>query len=207
MLQLPLPPIVLECPECGEKYLISNESNRPSENATFFSDGYYIDEQIWRTPGIIGCVTCELGFLPQKGKVIATPNWDDFYKNWSHIKKAEPPTAGALALELRTRRNMTPEIEKIIRKEFWFAVNHTEVGKLLLANNEKFKNFWNNSLIMFEELLDPTSNEECLLKAEVNRQLGRFEQCLSIIGSLQGKLPNAIRVEAQKENSIVVVVK
>lgn len=200
MQQPSFPPIVLECPECGEKYLITNESNKPSEKAIFFSDGFYIDEQSWRTPGIIGCVTCELGFLPQTGKIVATPDWDEFYKNWSHIKKAEPPTAGALALELRTRRNMTTETEKIIRKEFWYAVNHTETGRMLLANNEKFKNFWVNSLIRYEEILDLNNLEEKNIKAEINRNLGRFETCLYLLKGISGVLPEKIRQEALKGN-------
>jgi hypothetical protein len=128
MQQLTSPPTVLECPECGERYLVMPESDKLSDNATLFSDGFYIDMLNWRTPGIIGCVTCELGFFPQMGKIIATPSWDEYYQNWSHIKKAEPPTAGALAIELRTRRNMDIETEKIIRKELWFSANHTETG-------------------------------------------------------------------------------
>jgi hypothetical protein len=203
MQQLPLPPIVLECPECGEKYLVTNELNLPSEKATLFSDGFYIDEQTWRTPGIIGCVTCELGFFPQKGKIIATPDRDEFYQKWATIKKAEPPSAGALALELRSRRNMNVETEKIIRKEFWYAANHSETGRILMANNEKFRNFWMNSLIRYEELLDFDNPEQRIIKAEINRNLSRFEICLSLLEGVSGILPEAIRKEAFKGNYTV----
>lgn len=203
MLQLQLPPIVLECPECGEKYLVANEANLLSEKAICYSDGFYIDDQIWRTPGIIGCVTCELGFCPTKGKIIATPTWDEFYQKWSHIKKAEPPTAGTLALELRARRNMDVETEKLIRKEFWYAANHTETGRMLRANNEKFRNFWITSLVRFEEILDFNNPQETITKAEVNRNLGRFETCLSILEGISGILPDAIREEALKRNCSV----
>jgi hypothetical protein len=198
-----LPPIVVECPSCGERYLISHEQNSLSEKAIFYSDCFYSDEFNWRTPEIIGCVTCELGFLPQAGKIIATPDWNDFYKNWSHLKQAQPPTAGALVLELRARRNMEPAIEKILRKELLYSGLHTEAGRALLANNMKFKSFWFASLERFEELLVLNTEEERMLKAEVNRQLGRFEQCLSIIDQLQGKQPEAIKKEAQKGNSLL----
>jgi hypothetical protein len=201
-----LPPIVIECPTCGERYLVSREPNTPSDKAIFYSDGYYTDEFIWRTPGIIGCVTCELGFVPQNGKIVATPEWDEFYRDWSHIKQAQPPASGALVLELRARRNMETAIEKTLRKELWYSALHTEAGRALFSNNAKFRNFWNESLERFDELLDPSNDEERLLKAEVNRQLGRFEQCLSIIGLLQGKIPDAISTEAQKKSSTVVLV-
>jgi hypothetical protein len=197
-----LPPIVVECPSCGERYLILRE-NVPSEKAIIFSDGFYTDEYSWRTPGIIGCVTCELGFIPQNGKVIATPDWDDFYTNWSHLKQAQPPAAGALVLELRARRIMDSGLEKIIRKELWYSALHTESGRSLLTNNPKFRSFWLSSLERFEYLLDISSDEERILKAEANRQLGRFEQCLTIIDELHGKLPEAIKAQALKGNSLL----
>ncbi|HNW50285.1 MAG TPA: hypothetical protein PKH79_04330 [Prolixibacteraceae bacterium] len=206
MMQKLLPPIVLECPECGEKYLVSPESNRLSENATIYTDGYFDDDQIWRTPGIIGCVTCELGFTPQTGKVIATPDWDDFYQNWSEIKKAAPPTAGSLALELRARRNMNPETEKSIRKEFWYAVNHTEKGMSLFSKNEKFRNFWFESLNRYEELLGTENPDEKLIKAEISRHLGRFEACFSLLDGFSGSLAETIRQEAIKRNTFIIPV-
>lgn len=177
-----LPPIVLECPECGEKYLISRESYTPSENAVIYSDGFYIDSENWRTPFIIGCVTCELGFFPESGKIIAEPDsWEDFNENWAHIKKAEPPTAGSLALELRARKNMQLTAELALRKEFWYAGNHSETGRLLMAKNEKFKNFWLESLSKLEHSLSVTNDEELLLKAEINRQLGNFDVTLELL--------------------------
>lgn len=203
---LHLPPLVVECPSCGERYLISRDPYIPSGKSTLFSDGYYTDEYSWRTPGIVGCITCELGFLPRDGKVIATPDWDDFYKNWSHLKQAQPPTAGALVLELRSKRNIEPFTEKAIRKELWYSALHTETGRALLTNNPKFKNFWLSSLVRLEELLDILENDERLIKAEVNRQLGQFEQCLDLIDTMQGKLADTIKAEAGKRNSLLVEV-
>lgn len=201
-----LPPIVVECPSCGERYLVSREPFESSGKTILFSDGFYTDEFNWRTPEIIGCVTCELGFLPQTGKIIASPDWDDFYQNWAHLKQALPPTTGALVLELRARRNMEPHVEKAIRKELWYSSLHTEAGRALMANNVKFKNFWLSSLEKFEDLLTTDSDEERLLKAEVNRQLGRFNHSLALIGQLQGLLPDTIKAEALKGNTMVVAV-
>jgi hypothetical protein len=198
------PPIVLECPTCGEKYLVSRDTFVPSEKTIRYSDGYFTDELNWRTPGIIGCVTCELGFLPEKGKVVVTPDWDDFYQNWSHLTQAHPPAPGALALELRARRNMDTETEIIIRKEFWYSANHTETGRALMANNVKFKNYWIASLERFEELLDLNNPDERLLKAEVNRQLGRFELCIEIIDKAGGEIALVIR-KAATNNEVNVI--
>jgi len=195
------PPIVLECPECGEKYLISRESNTPSENATIFSDGFFIDELNWRIPKIIGCVTCELGFFPEKGKIIEKPGWNEFHEKWSQIKKAEPPTAGSLALELRARKNIDPMDELALRLEFWFSGNHTENGRMLLTKNEKFSTFWNESLMKLENLLSPNIEDQRLVKAEINRQLKRFDQCISLLSGMNHPMGKSIQQKAENQIS------
>lgn len=191
-----LPPIVLECPDCGEKYLVSRNFNSPSERATVFSDGFFIDDLNWRTPLIIGCVTCELGFFPQNGKIVAEPNWDEFYTVWSEIKKAQPPTPGALALELRARKKMTLEEEVALRTAFWYAGNHTETGRLMLTKNEKFKKFWIENLTILEQIIPTDSMENQLIKAEINRNLGHFEHSLSLLDGLENSTAAQIREKA-----------
>ena len=197
-----LAPIVIECPTCGEKYLLSR--NLPSENAILFSDGYFFDEENWRTPGLIGCVTCELGFFSEKGKVIAEPDSSDFQKYWSQLKRAEAPSASALILELRTRRKMSLKEEKIIRQELWYAVNHTAKGQQLISQNARFHAFCIDSLERLENLLSGEKSEELLLKAEINRQLGNFDKCIGILNSETSSLAKNIREAAANENRMIL---
>jgi hypothetical protein len=196
-----LPPIVLECPECGEKYLVSQQSETPSEKATLYSDGFFVDDINWRTPLIIGCVTCELGFFTEQGKLIAEPGWDEFQEQWGNIKKAEPPTAGALALELRVRKNMGLKNEIALRTEFWFAGNHTETGRLLKHKNDKFKKFWLESLSILESIIVDTSGDDLILKAEMNRHLGNFDKCVAILKGQSSTLAIQIIENAMKGNN------
>lgn len=203
-----LPPIVLECPECGEKYLVSRESYTPSEHATVYSDGYFMDSVNWRTPLIIGCVTCELGFFPETGKVIAEPaTWEEFNENWSHIKKAEPPTAGSLALELRARRKMKPAEELALRKEFWYSGNHSETGRMLMKKNPKFKKYWIESLEILETLLSENDEKELLLKAEINRQLGNFEKTIQLLSGAKQTIAKGIIEKAGKQDASLFMFK
>lgn len=197
-----LPPIVLECPDCGEKYLVSRNIN-PSEKATLFSDGFIIDDLNWRTPLIIGCVTCELGFFPQNGKVVAEPDWDEFYTVWSEIKKAQPPAPGALALELRARKKMILVEEVALRTEFWYAGNHSEAGRLMLMKNEKFKKFWIESLTSLEQIIPTDSMDSQLIKAEINRNLGHFERSLSLLDGLENNTAVQIREKALQKDITV----
>jgi len=173
-----LPPIVIECPTCGERYLLPDPDNTPSEKRIAFSDGYFSDPEVWRVPGIIGCTTCELGFLPVKGKIVAQPDWIEFHSKWSGLKKAEPPLANALALELRVRKTMGPELERMLRVELWYAGTHTENGSKLLQYNTRFSDLWYKNLTLLEILVDGENSQERLLKAEINRQLGNFDACI-----------------------------
>lgn len=192
------PPIVIECPVCGEKYLVSRKANSPSEQATRYSDGYYTDIHNWRTPEIIGCVTCDLGFFPENGKIIALPNWTEFNEQWSHLKKAESPTAGSLVLDLRARKQIDLQQELPIRKEFWYASNHTETGRILLRKNEKFKLFYTESLMRLEQIIGTETENALLLKAEINRQLGNFDTCITLLAGNKSLLALSITDRAQK---------
>jgi hypothetical protein len=192
------PPIVIECPECGEKYLISRQAGFPSEGAVVYSDGYFTDVHNWRTPEIIGCVTCELGFFPQRGRIVAEPNWTEYNEIWAHLKKAEPPTAGSLALEIRARKNMLPEVEVPIRIEFWYSALHTETGRILFQKNEKFRKFWTESLIRLNEIMPLTDEKSVLLKAEINRQLGLFQNSIDLLKGIGNPLASQITEYAQK---------
>lgn len=197
------PPIVIECPECGEKYLLSPNSTTPSNNATIYSDGFYIDELNWRTPAIIGCVTCELGFFPEKGKIIAKPSWTEYNEIWAHLKKAEPPTAGSLALELRARKNMLVNEELSLRLEFWYSGNHSETGRILMSKNEKFRNFWIESLSRLKEILTTENEVNVMLKAEIFRQLGNFNSCIELLKNNSNPFALLIAEQAQKSNSAI----
>lgn len=201
-----LPPIVLECPECGEKYLISRESYMPSEKATIYSDGFFMDDINWRTPRVIGCVTCELGFFPECGKVIAEPDWAEFNQEWSHIKKAEPPTAGSLVLELRARKNMTIAVEKALRIELWGATAHSETGRILMTKNKKFNQFCNESLVKLESILSTSTPEEVLMKAEINRQLKHFDRCIELLNEIDSPIASLITLKAENKESELFVV-
>jgi hypothetical protein len=175
------PTIIIECPECGEKYLLPFNDKIRSSEAIIYTDGYYSDPINWRTPGIIGCTTCELGFFPSKGKLVAQPNPDEFIKKWAHLPKAIPPKAGSMAMELRIRKTMDLFTEKTLRKEFWYAGNHYPDGLKLNGQNEKFRKFWIESLQCFESILDENIEDERILKAEANRNLGNYEKCINLL--------------------------
>jgi len=195
--------IVLECPDCGEQYSVFSDPEIPSEKRMLYSDGFFWDPIHWRTPRIIGCVTCESGFFPEKGKMIASIPIGEVTGKWTKLKRAEPPKAGNLALELRIRKKIEPENEKNIRIEFWYAVNHSDEGRQRFDTNERFRNFWLESLEKLEALLSAEKSEDRLLKAEVNRQLGRFEDCILLLASETDSRSLAISREAEKKNRTV----
>lgn len=194
------PPLVLECPECGERYLIPNPKNKPSESRTVFSDGFFFDEYQWRVPSIIGCVTCELGFFPENGKLIAEPTLDEYNEKWLDTKRAQAPSAGTLALELRVRKCLPVDKELTIRKELWYAGNHTEVGKEMLQKNQRFSQFWLDSLIKLEKLLPQTDVDNLIMKAEINRQFGFFEESISFLADTDNSIGQKIIAEALLQN-------
>lgn len=191
---------VLECPECGEQYIVSPRGNFPSETATLFSDGFFIEngDMHWRTPLIIGCVTCELGFMPRDGKVIAKGSLHELLEKFPGIKKATPPAAGALVLDLRARTKISESEEMAIRRELWHATLHTEKGRALLQRNKKFVAFFHQNLL---RLINNVS--DTLLQAEIYRQTGAFDQCLDLLQNETDTTAKQIGQQAKAKNSMV----
>ncbi|MDA3879375.1 MAG: hypothetical protein PF436_03210 [Prolixibacteraceae bacterium] len=189
---------VLECPECGEQYIISSPTDSPSETATLFSDGYFIEDGNihWRTPLVIGCVTCELGFMPVKGKQIAFGTLDELLEKFPNIKKAMAPTAGTLVLDLRARLHMELDEEVAIRRELWYASQHTSKGCELLERNKKFEAFYQQNLLRLIECVQLP-----VLKAELNRQAGMFDQCLNCLENETDSMATLIAQQAKVENT------
>jgi hypothetical protein len=190
---------VLECPECGEQYIISAATDSPSETATLFSDGFYTEnvDTRWRTPLIIGCVTCELGFMPEKGKQIATGTLDELLEKFPAIKKAMPPAAGTLVLDLRARKNMETVEETAIRREFWYAALHTEKGQGLLQRNKKFKAFYNQNIEKLIEIIPTKNDAGLLLKGELLRQNGCFDKALAVLQKTRSEHARQIEKKAR----------
>ncbi|HKK80816.1 MAG TPA: hypothetical protein VJ909_01125 [Prolixibacteraceae bacterium] len=196
---------VLECPECGEQYIISAPTDSPSETAILFSDGFYIenDDMHWRTPLIIGCITCELGFRPEKGKQVATGTFDELLEKFPGIKKAIPPAAGTLVLDLRARMKMEASEEVAIRREFWYAAQHTDKGRALLQRNKKFGVFYIQNLSKLIEIISTKNEAELLIKAELLRQSEKYNEAILMLQNITSEKARQIEERANAKDSDV----
>ena len=92
-----------------------------------------------------------------------------------------------------------------MRKLFWYLGSHNLSGDELLINDYHFKIDWLDNLEFFEALLDEQYPEEILLKAEANRQLGRFERALELVNLApqtdDKRLINKLRKKIKRQNT------
>jgi hypothetical protein len=102
---------------------------------------------------------------------------------------------------------LTPEQDLMIRLEIWHLGNHHPDRNSELLNDYDSKEKWIEHLDYLETLLAETNPEQLLLKAELNRHLGRFTRSLELLDAYQGDAPakfiKTIRKKISKGNTEV----
>lgn len=143
-------------------------------------------------PKLTPCRKCNFLFWVRKQKEVGSYHIEDYLKNlskvipeWKNAKEAAWPTMEdfSRALELDLAQTLTEEL--FIRTNIWWNYNDRirhERKEFLKTKEEERKWFDNCKRLMV--LLDATDIHERIMKAEVNRNLGDFENCMNILSTL-----------------------
>lgn len=109
--------------------------------------------------------------------------------------------------EFLKNSSLTPEQELMVRLEIWHLGNHHPDLSSELLNHYEIKEKWIEHLDYLETILNETNPEQLLLKAELNRHLGRFTRSLELLDAYQGDAPakfvKTIRKKITKGNTEV----
>jgi len=210
----PGPILVYRCPDTNKPIFAGSTGSGNTFGATFWTDGFMDAPMLPE----------ELPFLlsPHSGKLlwisdlVLLKEEHFFYENRSmeEIEKAHPGAKWAeeealmdpVLYHLETHKNLTLKREEILRLYAWHRSNdpvrQDPPGEPLrtpgiLANMEKL-----------EELLAPVNKADArLLRAELLRELARFEESLAVLtlvrSSSRKAARDAIRALAQRKETIV----
>ena len=103
------------------------------------------------------------------------------------------------------------EKEMYLRRELWHSINHQKRdGKEMFAT-EKHRLFWEKNLLRIIELLNPEEMNDLCTLAEIQRNLGQFDQCLETLKQIEGEdyhiFKETLTEECKKRNRWVVELK
>lgn len=206
---MPGPIYIYKCTKCNNYIFNPSWASGGIYDARYFSDSKRYTLLTLRFPIITKCKQCSNIFWINKQKELAIYN-DNDVRDEKHKK---PQRAKELkideffeALEKNVHENN--EEEFYIRKQIWWSYNDRIriYPRKMFNSKEDEQRFWGNNMRMLEliDILLESDNEPdyLVIKAEINRNLGHFDKCMSIIETLKDLLHepffNNIKVAFEK---------
>jgi len=182
---LPGPNLIYKCPNCDN--ILQNQSllSGNTFDCKIYSDGKRIYPMLPEFPDLTKCKKCKHIFWLSKTNEIGSYNWgDENNLLWQNADKAEFLTIDEyfMALALNVAKDKSGEF--YIRQRIWWSFNDRVRNGKVLYNSEEEKTRWESNINGLIKILDPDDVSQLIMIAELNRNLGNFEICLTIIESL-----------------------
>lgn len=215
---MPGPTYVYKCPNCGNLLTKGSLMSGNTFGARMFSDGQRIAPMLPEFPDLTKCKKCDTMFWLSKLKKFRT------YYDWSSIifisSEWENPdkTDKAEFLEIDEYYNAiikglakNRKDERIIRKRIWWAYNDKirKGQEMFIDESDELR--WRENVTKLKALLNQSDINQKILIAEINRNLGDFDNCISIIQSIDKDDLNWLKKrfikECKRKNKWVVELK
>jgi hypothetical protein len=173
------PALILACPHCGAFAKVSSWSSHPRGGFTF-TDGSVFPTLGKPKPAIARCKGCGVPYWLDDADVVwdawgGTPLDAQVCVRASCVEEepSEDDFAEAIAAGLATDR----EREYYLRVHLWWAANHERSGE---TTNEAVARRRRNTEVL-ASILDESDEEERLMKAELAREMGHFDEARRLL--------------------------
>ncbi len=184
---LPGPTIIYKCPKCGNLLKSDSLLSGNTIGACHYSDGKMTAMMMPEYPYITKCEKCnELFWLEEECEVGTCKAWDESDSLYIKVSYANFLSIEEYFKALETEgiiRNKGDEL--YLRQRIWWGYNDRVrwKGKQLFINDDD-RILWKSNLERFLELLNEKDINHLIMRAEMHRNLGDFEKCMSIIHSI-----------------------
>jgi hypothetical protein len=168
----------IECPHCRAAMAVLLLHTCNTFGATSYTDGYIKGEMYDETCWLNVCPSCGEYFWLEDAK----PRTGDGVQTRAAVGLL-PPAEGVrdegyeTALRARPWKNRAQELYLRIRAWWWSNMPYREQSGTEFAVSEQNK----ENLTRLLELLDTDDAHQTLMRAEIYRQLGRFEQAIATL--------------------------
>lgn len=176
---LPGPTIMRSCTKCNQ--LIEQETivSGNTCSSRFWTDGWRVSPMLPDYPQLVKCPNCKMLFwideAPAVGEKEPFGEADD---KWVNAKSIKVPSRTDYYKFLACIDD-NPEKEQYIRMRAWWATNSKYRKNSIAAFELKPADIRN--LEALSALIKDTSEEAIIMKAEIERELGHFGDCLSLL--------------------------
>ena len=175
---------VRECPLCFGKYTHSSMLSGNTFGAKFWPDGKMDAPMMPEYPAYVGCPHCKASFWVENTKIVKSFGYNEereipdltLDSNQNPIPYKDPTKK--IYLQGLEDLHITKENEIYLRSKLMQIYNDVNRDKKIQhpATEEQIQN-WNRLL----DILDPNDSQEKLLKVEVYREMGNFEEAKKVL--------------------------
>lgn len=200
---LPGPKIIKKCSECFQLIEEHTIMSGNTFGATFWTDGKIDFPMLPDQPSLIKCPHCHaLLWIDEQEQVGIIDRWGE-RDNFIGSQSYDIPSVDD-HFTLLEKGNSNTKKEKYLRMRAWWAGNdeRRESQVKCPLSDKEIKN-----LQMLADMLVETNSNDRLLKAEIMRELGRFDNAIDLLaGPFEDELSyfvDNLRVLVQKKDPFV----
>ena len=200
---IPGPNYVYQCLNCQNLLTRQSLASGNTFRSKLFSDCKRIAPMLPDFPNLTKCKNCNTILWLSKLQEIGTYEPGDSKNlNWQNADKTEFLTIDDYynAIGLGLAENIGEEI--LIRLLIWWAFNDRVRNGKEIYNNEGDEIRWKENCLTLMDLLDSQDDNRKIMLAELNRNLGYFEECISIIDSIETDNLKWVQVKYKSECEI-----
>jgi hypothetical protein len=165
--------IVRECTHCRAHVVQEGTLSGNTIGAKIYTDGKREAEMLPNHPALVKCPVCEGLFWVEEAEKV-----DSGFEAAEGKPKVLAPSEKELAAYL-TREILPKEKEFYLRLRVWWAAN--DAWRRLSDPKPTFSPEQLKNLDALLALFDESETNQRILKAEIAREMGRFDECLRLL--------------------------
>ena len=226
------PKYVYECPQCASLFQRVSVISGNSFGADIYSDGSMEKACLGNYPSFTSCRQCGHLFWVDEAKVVGAMSFDDvpfhvegedpeslkgyirrkrekYAAEWYDSPRAEYLTLDNYYFAINNKLYRTDKEEKYLRKLAWWLENFQEKSGVAAKRSSVEIQRRVRNMRRLAQLLDESDPYfmQGLMKADIYRQLGEFDNCLLILNRLNlpehGKFIAQMREQCEKGDKLV----
>lgn len=187
---------IYACSKCGSFILRESIASGNTFHSIMYSDGKLVASMLPEFPILVKCKKCQsLLWLDKLTSISAYRGVLGRNPKWKNIERAKFIGIEDYYRALDESLAENEKDELYIRNRIWWLYNDRIRNNTenLMFTSEDDEIRWKDNCHKLLVLLDESNINQKLMKAEVNRNLGNFKQCLIITKSIKDEDMNWIK--------------
>lgn len=206
---LPGSEFLYECPECGHKFKNQSLLSGNTFGADFFSDGRCIAVMLPEYPDFTKCGGC--GKIMRLSKLSPVMEIEVSSGEW--MSRETYPYAKFLNIDdylsaLDEKEFSNREDECVIRLHLLWLFNDSVRYGQIPGEQIEMPEIWSENCSRLKNLLNEETPRDIMLKAELCRNLGEFDDCIDLVNRIEDDNYNEVKKlllsECSRKNKYVI---